>query len=450
MYDKQVLVLSVMTLPLLRLITLAHLTTTTVIAMMMMRRTCFLHQILLVSLAVTSTSFTFDTRVNVHFISTNLMMRTQSLSAHLIMRATPQRLDENVFGILYVNDRCINCAACSNFAPTIFERGTKNAYKHVVYKQPTIQNSRELEEARAALAACPVAAIRVENKVQGETEAELKRALSIRPINGEAVATFPRPIVSEIDIGAYYLGHHNDASFGAIPYLVCGMSPDGRDISVMVDVPRFSPSSVRAVKSLSPSGPDYLFLTHVDDTADHNKWSNEFPNMQRIFHSGDLGRHNWIGDKTLEKVEILLRGKVDDDVEELMSWDINGNRRDKIRPMNRGEFVILHTPGHSPGSISLLFRPKLDLVRIHGILFTGDTYSWTTRDDGHMSGFPRYGNNLNQQAKTLQRLGSLSRMWDIVAPGHGHLRSYLKFNEEDAPVIKAEDMRIAVSELLSY
>merc|ERR1712165_425939 len=33
------------------------------------------------------------------------------------------------------------------------------------------------------------------------------------------------------------------------------------------------------------------------------------PNMKRIFHSGDLGEHNWIGDETLEDVEVLLQGE---------------------------------------------------------------------------------------------------------------------------------------------
>ena len=381
------------------------------------------------------------------FPSTSIT-RTRILQSQAFLRAAPQRLDENVEGILYVNDRCINCAACSNFAPTIFERGPK--FKHVVYKQPTLQNRDELEEARAALAACPVAAIRVESKVN-DKEAELKSSLSIKP-NGDLL--FPRPIQPETDLGVFYLGHHNEASFGAIPYLVRGKSPEGKQISVMVDTPRFCRSAVAAVKSLSPAGPDYLFLTHVDDTADHNKWAEEFQNMKRIFHEGDLGRHNWIGDVTLENVEVLLKGTMKDDMKDLMCWDIDGNRIDQTESIREEELVILHTPGHSPGSISLLFRPKSDTLHNNckGVLFTGDTYSWTTRDGGHMSGFPRFGNDLTQQAKTLKLLGEISHMWDIIAPGHGHLRSYMKFKgeENDVPKIKRDDIDIAVSELLSY
>ena len=374
------------------------------------------------------------------------------------------------------NTQCINCAACSNFAPTVFERNSE-INKHVVYNQPNLDDKEELEEARAALAACPVAAIRVESIDGIEGGKEIKDMLSIKHNQPFPQSIYPM-ISSEgetVDIGVHYLGHHNDASFGAIPYLCFGKSPDGKDISIMVDVPRFSPSAVRAVKSLAESGPDYMFLTHVDDTADHNKWKEEFPTLKRIFHSGDLGRHNWVGDLTLENVEILLQGddendcntSSDEDRSLFTMWDINGKRRpaEKIQQqLEPGEFLILYTPGHSPGSISLLFRPTTlqqtndvqcdDLLSVdgkkvcypNGVLFTGDTYSWTTRDGGHMSGFPRYGNNLQLQATTLQNLGKICHLWDIIAPGHGHPRFYLEKDSRNE--IKLEEMRCALEELL--
>ena len=62
----------------------------------------------------------------------------------------------------------------------MFERNSK-INKHVVFNQPSIDRSKELENARAALAACPVAAIRVENNIRDEGERDLKRALSIQP-----------------------------------------------------------------------------------------------------------------------------------------------------------------------------------------------------------------------------------------------------------------------------
>lgn len=351
----------------------------------------------------------------------------------------------------------------------MFERNT-DLYKHVVYHQPTLDNSDELQAARAALAACPVAAIRVENNVHGEDGRELKEALSI-----QNEQPFPQPIYplksdagEAVDIGVHYLGHHNDASFGAIPYLIHCKSPKGGNISVIVDVPRFSPSAVRAVNSLTRSGPDYMFLTHVDDTADHNKWKKEFPALKRIFHSGDLGRYNWVGDLTLEDVEILLHEKDEDMPEgELIVWDIDGNRQSmsRLEHMEHEDVLILHTPGHSPGSISLLFRsPHMQGREIlspdgkkskypGGILFTGDTYAYTTRDGGHMSGFPRYGNNLLVQCATLQKLSNIRHSWDIVAPGHGHPRFYLDYDvvgSVNTDEIKLNELNDALEELLSY
>ena len=345
-----------------------------------------------------------------------------------------------------------------------------------MYNQPAINQKDELEAARVALAACPVAAIRVESSVIDEKDGrELKDALSLQ--HGEP---FPRPIYSmkssyeeQNQLGVYYLGHHNDKSFGAIPYLVQGKSPSGKDVSIMVDVPRFGQSAVRAVKSLAPTGPNYMFLTHVDDTADHDKWKKEFPALKRIFHSGDLGVHNWVGDLTLEHVEILLKEKTTIESnsaknDHLVAWDVDGNPCDVSEfEINEEEFLIVHTPGHSPGSICLLFRPKSyqstesssssnSDKQINGILFTGDTYAYTTRDGGHMSGFPRYGNNLQVQAESLTKLGKICHMWDIVAPGHGHVRSYLKNDivEENEVVsrdtVKSNELKDALVELQSW
>ena len=102
---------------------------------------------------------------------------------------------------------------------------------------------------------------------------------------------------------------------------------------------------------------------------------------------------------------------------------------------NKEGAVILHTPGHSPGSISLLDRHN-------GILFTGDTYAWTMRDGGRMTGFPRYGNDLKQQAETLRKLAELAE-WKIIAPGHGHPRDYRQL---DRGAVQRE-MQMALNEL---
>ena len=386
------------------------------------------------------------------------------------LRAAPKRLEDNVDGVLFVNDKCINCAACSHFAPDVFERAQGDGH-HVVHAQPDPKDAAQLDRARAALSACPVAAIRVENSAKrnhaskaaggsgdklSQKDEELAKLLAINPKVNGLEPPFPRPLLDEHDTGVSFIGSHNDKSFGATPYLVKGKTHDGRSVSVMIDTPKFSPASVRAVQSLldgddesNDSGPDYLFLTHVDDTAHHLKWREEFPSLKRIFHSGDLGRYNWLGDLTLEDVEILLQN------DSASAFNLDGEPLDMsfeslqnlaAWPDNvAGDFIILHTPGHSPGSISLLYRsPVSDIVTF----FTGDTYAWSTRDGGHMSGFPRYGNNLRQQGQTLTKIiGKTSDLWDIIAPGHGHTREYLSIPEDERETAKMDDIFDAVSEI---
>ena len=425
----------------------------------------------------------FDTSAPILFVAVLTFERCGAFSINHAVRtsadittlqAAPRRLEDNADGVLFVNEKCINCAACSHFAPDVFAGSATDGH-HIVRTQPDATNAPQLDRARAALSACPVAAIRVENsarlnhasKASGgsgekltQEDEELAKLLAINPkVNGLALP-FPRPLLEDHGTSVWFLGAHNDKSFGATPYLVHGKAQDGKRVSVMIDTPKFSPASVRAVQSLldnddeesHSAGPDYLFLTHVDDTAHHLKWKEEFPSLKRIFHSGDLGPHNWLGDLTLEGVEVLLQG---DDSNQ--AWNLDGeplsinleNLQQSSWPDDiAGDFIILHTPGHSPGSISLLYRsPDSGAVT----LFTGDTYAFSTRDGGHMSGFPRYGNDLRLQSETLTNtIGGTSNLWDVIAPGHGHTREYLSISEEDRRKAKMDDIADAVEELKRF
>jgi glyoxylase-like metal-dependent hydrolase (beta-lactamase superfamily II)/ferredoxin len=361
--------------------------------------------------------------------------------------------------------QCINCAACSNFAPETFSRSPEDSY-HVVHRQPSTDS--EIQQARAALAACPVAAIRVETLAERRHRATDKTAVEESWSNTDnalvgqmSIATnkpFPKAFLVDSDDddnvpvpGVYWTGHHNEASFGATPYLVQAKF-DGRDVWIMVDTPKYSKSSVQAVTSLTgPEGPDYLFLTHVDDTADHGKWADAFEDLQRIFHAGDLGRHNWIGDTTLQDVEILLPSSSSTEtMSGLVAFALDGTPVSLESWMAEKEassnVIILHTPGHSPGSMTLFRRPNSSNDE-PGLLFTGDTYGYTTRDAGHMTGFPRYGNNLRQQSENLERLLELLD-WQVIAPGHGHPRDYQ--NVKDADNVRRQEMKQALEEMTLY
>ena len=170
------------------------------------------------------------------------------------------------------------------------------------------------------MAACPVAAIRVETLAQRRHATVDKEAVEeawtsadqelVDRLSLSGDKPFPRRFLDDDSLTVYWLGHHNDASFGAVPYLVkTSVESRLKPVHVMIDTPKYSKSSVAAVEQVTgPNGPDYLVLTHVDDTADHGKWAEHYHGrLKRVFHSGDLGRHNWLGDKTLEDVEILLK-----------------------------------------------------------------------------------------------------------------------------------------------
>jgi ferredoxin len=349
----------------------------------------------------------------------------KQLSASL--QAAPKRLENNVEGPLYVNDRCINCAACSQFAPSSFQLNSDHR-KHVVYHQPDTEE--EIDEARAALSACPVAAIRTESQAQRshnnqpsltEDEQELVKQLALSPKLNARELPFPRPLLSHNKFDKiYFMGHHNEKTFGATPYLFYASQTDRW---ILVDTPRFGKPAVEALEAVTRGRPpDYLILTHVDDTAGHGLWKDRYPDLRRVFHAGDLGRHNWVGDTTLENVEVLLKETtaVDGKDVAIQAFDLNGKAIDNIEDK---EVIILHTPGHSPGSISVLFRPAKNTCKL-GVLFTGDTYAYRLASHA-MSGFPRYGNDRTQQSKILCSIvKDWGSEWDVIAPGHGHVRDY--------------------------
>lgn len=311
-----------------------------------------------------------------------------------------------------------------------------------MHQQPN--SPLEVDHARAALAACPVAAIRVESQAQrshnnmqdlSEQQVELAKSLGLSPKLNNLKMPFPRAILP----GIWFVGHHNEASFGATPYLT-QIQHNGKLVWIMVDSPKFGKLSREAVTSLTgPNGPDFLLLTHVDDTAGHQDWKREFPLLKRIFHAGDLGPYNWIGDASLEEVEILLptieNEKHDD---KLVMYSLDGTVLENIQKENA---VILHTPGHSPGSISLYQPPSSDARP--GVIFTGDTYAYSTRTNS-MNAFPQYGNNLREQASTLEHL--LEYEWNVVLPGHGHMKDYTNV-EHETQEVKRKDVEEAIAHM---
>ncbi|WP_019509361.1 MBL fold metallo-hydrolase [Pleurocapsa sp. PCC 7319] len=257
---------------------------------------------------------------------------------------------ENVSGDFYVDSSCIDCDTCRWMAPDVFNRQDSQS---AVYHQP--QNTAERLLAMQALLSCPTASIGTVDK-----PTDIK----------EVQPTFP--IVVEDNV--YHCGYHSEASFGATSYFI--QRSEG---NVLIDSPRFTPPLVKRLEKLG--GIKYLYLTHRDDVADHQKFQQHFQ-CDRILHSDDI-------EESTQGVEIQLSGQ---ETVELTS-----------------DIVIIPVPGHSKGHTVLLYQNKF--------LFTGDHLAWSPYFK-HLYAFYRYCSySWSEQIKSMEKLANYNFEW--VLPGHG-------------------------------
>lgn len=204
------------------------------------------------------------------------------------MAAPAKRRAENVAGPWFVDSTCIDCDACRQCAPGIFEdAGGMSA----VVRQPATE--AELREAARALLACPTGSI----GVQGPKP----------PLEG----LFPQ----ELEDGVFYAGFNAESSFGANSFFV--RRPEG---NLMVDSPRFTPKLESAFDGMG--GIAEILLTHQDDVADAAKWARRF------------GARVWIHEDDRRAAPFA-------------SALIRGRERATIRP----GLVAIPVPGHTAGSV---------------------------------------------------------------------------------------------------
>ena len=67
-----------------------------------------------------------------------------------------QRTPENVPGLCYVDDTCIDCGLCPDTAPHLFRRFDEGGYS-IVYRQP--QTAEQIALAEEAVSGCPTESI---------------------------------------------------------------------------------------------------------------------------------------------------------------------------------------------------------------------------------------------------------------------------------------------------
>ena len=266
------------------------------------------------------------------------------------MATLDRRRTENVAGEFYVDSTCIDCDTCRWMAPDVFGRvGSMSAVLH----QPA--NDAERTKALQALLSCPTASI-----------GTVEQPANIRSIQ----AGFPLKIAD----GVYHCGYHSKQSYGAASYFI--LRPEG---NILIDSPRFVPPLVRQIEKLG--GIRYLYLTHRDDVADHQKFRERF-GCDRILHREDI-----VPDT--QAVEIQLTGT-------------------EPYPL-ADDLLVIPVPGHTQGHTVLLYDRTF--------LFTGDHLAYSVRL-GHLTGFRDYcWFSWPQQVRSMERLVDYSFEW--ILPGHG-------------------------------
>jgi len=273
---------------------------------------------------------------------------------------------ENVDGDFYVDSSCIDCDLCRQLAPAVFAR-SETAGQSFVRAQPA--EPPQAHRALMALVTCPTASIGTRRKLDAKA----------------AARAFPEPVGD----GVYFCGYASADSYGAASWLIA--RPGG---NVLVDSPRAAGPLLERITELG--GVRWLVLTHRDDVADHEQLRARF-GCERVMHRADA----------VAGCERVLDGdaRLADDLE------------------------LVHVPGHTRGSIALLWRDHL---------FTGD-HVWANDDQtGLEAGRDVCWYSWPEQRRSMRKLAG--RAFRHVLPGHGR-----RFDAASAAAMRAEVERLAAS-----
>lgn len=256
----------------------------------------------------------------------------------------------NIEGSLYVDTTCIDCETCFHIAPHIFKEDNNLS---IVVQQP--KSREEWSAAKEAILSCPTSSIGVNAPPD-----EFKNA----PL------TFPRHITDTI----YYCGYTSVDSYGATSYLI--QSTEG---NILIDSPRFNTQLVKEIEKLG--GVKWMFLSHKDDVADHQKFHDHFKCI-RIIHAEEV-------EANTENCELILSGQE------------NFNLTSEVE--------IINTPGHTRGHLVLYYKKQF--------LFTGD-HLFIDKDNNKVYA----SKNVNwyswsKQLISIKKLLDLNVDW--IFPGHG-------------------------------
>lgn len=172
----------------------------------------------------------------------------------------------------------------------------------------------------------------------------------------------------------YYLGYASELSYGAAAYFI---KREGGN--VMVDSPRMNGMLGKRLDALG--GVKYMVLTHRDDVADHQEWTDRF-GCERILHQDDVSAGTGA-------VELKIQGL----------------ETHALAP----DLKLIPVPGHTRGHMVLLYRDRF--------LFTGDHLEYD-EDEEKLRAFRDFcWYSWEKQTESMRRLLNYDFEW--VLPGHG-------------------------------
>ncbi len=266
------------------------------------------------------------------------------------MAKISKRLESNVEGNFFVDSTCIDCDTCRQLAPTTFiEQGEFST----VFHQP--ESPQEELASYQALMACPVGSIGTVKKIPS--------------MFMKAQNSFPL----ELEEGVFFVGFNSEKSFGANSYFI--HHPDG---NWLIDSPRYFARLVKIFKA--KGGIRYIFLSHEDDVAEAARYARLF-GATRIIHRADSHAMT--------------------DAE----WIIDGEHTVQAG----SEFLCIPVPGHTAGSMVLLYKNKF--------IFSGDHLWW--KPDHQELGTPEtLVWDDAQLGHSVRKLLNYDFEW--LLPGHGH------------------------------
>lgn len=311
------------------------------------------------------------------------------------------------WGRLYVTRKCCGAATCRNFAPELLgevapshterdDGGVTPGGPAVlpgshdpgaftgVLRQP--RSKEDYLAARTAAAACSLGAIRLERPAARISPEEL----------GPPWRDWPRRLEDNV----WMVGHPSPQSIGALTYFI--ELPGG---GVLVDVPRPSEELFRWLEA--HGGVRWLFLTHRDHAQHHAEFAARFPGCRRVMGAADVNPKGSRYEPATGDVEHQLGGGPGP-----MTLEGTPIPEDALAD---AELAVLPQPGHTPGTLCLLYRGRF--------LFTGD-HLWYSRRLGHLAAHRlQCWEDWERQCASVRRLGEWAEAGRLrfawLLPGHG-------------------------------